>query len=244
MKERGIRMNLNEFNQPIGDKVNNFFEGKKPEIVEIIGKYAIIEKLSFKNHFEDLVEVYGLENDLKNWTYFPLEPFTNRNELKKYLEIIEKSEDPYFLSILDKKTKKVLGTFALMRIDAKNRVIEIGWILYSPELKRSRIATEAQYLVMKYVFETLQYRRYEWKCDNLNESSKNSALRLGFTKEGIFRQAQVYKGRNRDTAWFSILDKEWKDNKKRFEEWLREENFDENGNQIKSLSGIRINDEI
>ncbi|SQG47011.1 acetyltransferase [Streptococcus uberis] len=108
-------------------------------------------------------------------------------------------------------------------------------VFYSSELKRTVMATEAQYLVMKYVFENLRYRRYEWKCDSLNAPSRRSAERLGFTYEGTFRQAVIYKGRNRDTNWYSILDKEWTENKERLERWLDKSNFDENGNQIKPL---------
>lgn len=125
-----------------------------------------------------------------------------------------------------------------MRIDQQNRVIEVGWVIYSPTLKRSRIATEAQYLLMKYVFETLQYRRYEWKCDSLNKASMQAAKRLGFQFEGIFRRVAVYKGRNRDTAWFSMLEEEWQHMKPKFERWLAPENFDKNGQQLNSLNTI------
>lgn len=138
----------------------------------------------------------------------PIQRFESKLEFKDYLIQLIASLDPYYLTIIDNQTQKAVGTFSLMRIDNLNRVIEMGWIVYSPLLKRSREATEAQYLVMKYVFENLQYRRYEWKCDSLNEASNKSATRLGFTFEGTFRQSNVYKGRNRDTNWFSIIDKE------------------------------------
>lgn len=119
-----------------------------------------------------------------------------------------------------------------------NRVIEMGWVIYSDALQRTRMATEAQYLVMKYVFEEMQYRRYEWKCDHLNVPSHQAALRLGFTYEGTFRQALVNKGRNRDTDWFSMLDYEWEKNKQRLEKWLSDDNFTEDGQQIVSLREI------
>jgi RimJ/RimL family protein N-acetyltransferase len=125
-----------------------------------------------------------------------------------------------------------------MRNDMANRVIEMGWVIYSDALQRTRMATEAQYLVMKYVFEEMQYRRYEWKCDHLNVSSHQAALRLGFTYEGTFRQALVNKGRNRDTDWFSMLDYEWEKNKQRLEKWLSDDNFTEDGQQIVSLREI------
>lgn len=136
------------------------------------------------------------------------------------------------------QTGKSIGTFALMRIDPDNRVIEVGWVIYSPQLAQTRIATEAQFLLAQYVFETLQYRRYEWKCDSLNAPSRKAAERLGFIFEGIFRQAQVYYGRNRDTAWFSMLDCEWAEKKKRLQQWLSEDNFDENGQQKCALSAM------
>ena len=114
----------------------------------------------------------------------------------------------------------------------------MGWVFYSPQLQASKMATEAQFLVMQYVFENLKYRRYEWKCDSLNQASKNAAKRLGFSYEGTFRQALVYKNRNRDTDWFSILDKEWPNQKERFIKWLDDSNFDENGKQKKSLQDL------
>lgn len=139
---------------------------------------------------------------------------------------------------MDKQTQRAIGTFSLMRIDPANRVIEVGAVIYSSQLQRSRIATEAQYLLACYVFEELKYRRYEWKCDSLNERSRRAAERLGFTFEGIFRQAQVYHHRNRDTAWYSMLDSEWKIIKKRLEAWLNPDNFDEQGKQKQRLQDI------
>ena len=131
-----------------------------------------------------------------------------------------------------------MGSFALMRIDPANRVIEVGSITYSDRLKRTRMATEAQLLLAQYVFETLKYRRYEWKCDSLNQPSRNAALRLGFAYEGMFRQAIVYKGRNRDTCWYSMLDSEWPRVKRRLEKWLSDENFDAQGRQRVALRDI------
>lgn len=146
------------------------------------------------------------------------------------------SQDPYFFAIIDKATGKALGILSLLRINTKASSIEVGHIHYSSLLKRTRIATEVQYLLAKYVFETLEYRRYEWKCDSLNEPSKRAALRLGFTYEGTFRQALVYKGRTRDTDWFSITDKEWPNIKQQYEDWLDEKNFNSDGNQVNKLS--------
>lgn len=125
-----------------------------------------------------------------------------------------------------------------MRMDQANRVIEVGAVTYSPALKKTRMATEAQYLLARYVFEDLSYRRYEWKCDALNQASRKAAERLGFTYEGCFRQALVYKGRTRDTDWLSIIDQEWPAIKERFEAWLDPTNFDENGQQKQSLADM------
>jgi len=154
------------------------------------------------------------------------------------LERLEASEDPCTFVIIEAASNQVVGSFALMRIDPANRVIEVGSITYSDRLKRTRMATEAQLLLAQYVFETLKYRRYEWKCDSLNQPSRNAALRLGFTYEGMFRQAMVYKGRNRDTCWYSMLDSEWPRVKRRLEKWLSDDNFDAEGRQRVALGDI------
>lgn len=228
-------MRYNEYNQPVGDLIEDYSPGILPNIQSITGKTVTIEKINI-NHYDDLYEIYGPSSNPENLTYMSIQRFKSKLEFKDYLIQLIASVDPYYLTIIDNRTQKAVGTFALMRIDNVNRVIELGWIIYSPILKRSRQATEAQYLVMKYVFENLQYRRYEWKCDSLNEASNKSATRLGFTFEGTYRQAIVYKGRNRDTNWFSIIDKEWPANKLRLDSWLDDSNFDSNENQLKSLS--------
>ena len=144
-------------------------------------------------------------------------------------------KDRFYYVIIDKATGKALGTFSLMRIDQNNRVIEVGAVTFSPELRGTRIGTEAQYLLARYVFEELNYRRYEWKCDALNLPSRRAAERLGFVYEGTFRQAVVYKERTRDTDWLSMIDKDWAQVKARLEAWMATENFDKNGRQYKSL---------
>lgn len=225
----------NAFNQPIGLPLPQFSAGELPHIQQLIGQTVLVEKLDCHQH--DLFPLYS-QTPLQNWTYLPISPFENKEDFDEYALYLTRSADPYYLTILDKKSGQVLGTFSLMRIDRANRVIEVGWVLYSPELQRSRQATEAQFLLMKYVFDCLQYRRYEWKCDSLNMPSFKAAERLGFTFEGIFRNAAVYKGRSRDTAWFSIIDSEWGTLKNRFENWLDPSNFDEQGKQILRLSEL------
>ncbi|MDG2939267.1 GNAT family protein [Bisgaard Taxon 10/6] len=227
-------MRYNKFNQPIGEALPDFSVGKRPDVNVLEGHFCRLEKLSFAKHHNDLFAVYS--SPLENWTYLPLAPFIQKSDFDQFLQLLEHSQDPYYLAIIDKQTQQAVGTFALMRIDPNNRVIEVGWVIYSPQLQKTRIATEAQFLLAQYVFEDLKYRRYEWKCDSLNAPSRKAALRLGFTYEGTFRQAQVYKGRTRDTAWFSMLDSEWLSQKKRFQNWLSDSNFDEHGIQKTSLS--------
>ena len=170
------------------------------------------------------------------WTYLAESSVANEAEWDELFERLLRDSSKFYYVILDKNTQKALGTFALMRLDIANRVVEIGSVTYLPELQRTRIATEAQYLMARYVFEEMGYRRYEWKCDALNEPSKRAAERLGFTYEGRFRQAVVYKGRTRDTDWYSMIDQEWPKRKERFEKWLLPENFNEEGVQYHSLS--------
>jgi len=160
----------------------------------------------------------------------------------QYADYVRKEgvkSDPLHHAIVDSQSGKPVGTAALMRIDPNNGVIEIGHIVYSSRLKRTRSGTEAMYLFMRRAFDELGYRRYEWKCDSLNGPSRRAAERYGFRFEGIFRQAVVYKGRSRDTAWFSILDDEWPALRTAFEAWLAPENFGEDGTQRRSLSAIR-----
>ena len=158
-------------------------------------------------------------------------PFKNLKQLSNYI----KNTDCFFYAIYSKRHKKYCGLASYLRIQPKAGSIEVGYITYSPILKKTVEATETMYLMMKNVFETLKYRRYEWKCNNGNEKSKNAALRLGFKFEGVFRQAAVVKGRNRNTAWFSVIDKEWKKLKKGYLRYFSNKNLDKNFKQKRSL---------
>jgi RimJ/RimL family protein N-acetyltransferase len=169
------------------------------------------------------------------WTWLPEGPHADEAELRAAIEKKQNKQDAVFLAILPAATALAAGWASLMRPDPANGVIEVGFILYSPALQRTREATEAMYLMMRHVFENLGYRRYEWKCNALNEPSRSAALRLGFTFEGIFRQHMVVKGQNRDSAWFSMLDIEWPWRKQAFEAWLAPGNFDEAGRQKAGL---------
>lgn len=228
-------MPVNAFGQEIGEVLPDFQPAKWPERVRLEGRYTVLEPLSADKHAADLFAVYGPDSPQAMWTYLFQESMATMAELEDLLRQLETSSDRVYYAIEDKATGKALGTFSLMRIDQANGVIEVGAVTYSPALKRTRLATEAQYLLARYVFEELGYRRYEWKCDRLNAPSRQAALRLGFSYEGTFRQAVVYKGRSRDTDWFSILDGEWPDRKARFETWLAPDNFDQRGQQITRL---------
>ena len=228
-------MPVNEYGQMIGESVVGHTSGKLPAIDFLEGRYARIEALSVEKHAEDLLAVYGPDTPREMWTYLFQEPVADREELVSLLNQMLARKDRFFYAILDRETGKVLGTFSLMRIDQNNRVVEVGTVIFSPELRGTRIGTEAQYLLARYVFEELNYRRYEWKCDSLNLPSRRAAERLGFVYEGTFRQAVIYKGRTRDTDWLSMIDKDWARVKVRLEAWLAPENFDKNGRQYKSL---------
>ena len=228
-------MPVNEYGQMIGESMEGYTPGALPSIDFLEGRYARIEALSVEKHAEDLLAVYGPDSPREMWTYLFQPPVANLEELMVALKQRIERKDRFYYAIIDKATGKAMGTFSLMRIDQTNRVIEVGAVTFSPALKHTRMGTEAQFLLARYVFEELNYRRYEWKCDALNLPSRKAAERLGFIYEGTFRQAVIYKGRTRDTDWLSMIDKDWPKVKARFEAWLRPENFDKNGHQIKSL---------
>ena len=229
-------MKINELGQPIGDALPNFKPGDLPKMERLEGRYVIVECLSKDKHGADLYEIYGPDSPADMWTYLFQNPVQSQEEWSALLDQMLTAQDRFYYAIVDKESGKALGTFALMRINRGSRVNEVGSVTYSPQLKRTRLATEAQYLLARYVFEELEYRRYEWKCDALNQPSRYAAERLGFIYEGTFRQAVVYKGRNRDTDWLAMIDKDWPAVKIRLEKWLSPDNFDENGQQIKALS--------
>lgn len=172
------------------------------------------------------------------WTYLAYGPFAQLEEYERWLTERAASMDPLFQAFVDQASGNAAGVGTFMRIDAPAGTIEVGHIAMSPTLQRSPAATEAMYLMMRHAFE-LGYRRYEWKCDALNARSRRAAERLGFVFEGVFRQATVYKGRSRDTAWYSVIDSEWPVLREAFERWLDRDNFDASGLQRSSLGDIR-----
>lgn len=224
---------LNSLGQPIGSPVQ--WQAKTaPNFQVLTGQYCRLEPLSLE-HVDDLYTAFKADQDDRIWTYLPYGPFVEQTSFNTWLSKQVASLDPFFYSILN-AAGQAIGVASYLRIDPTNGVIEVGHINYSPALQKTPAATEAMYLMMRQVFEDLGYRRYEWKCDALNQPSRQAAKRLGFSFEGIFRQATVYKGRNRDTAWFSIIDSEWPSLKQKFETWLDASNFDATGRQIKSLN--------
>ena len=172
------------------------------------------------------------------WAYIPAGPFADDALLLVYIGECERNRERVFYAVRDVGGRAV-GFLSLMEIRPANRVVEVGNIIYSPALQRTPLGTEAQYLTARYAFETLGYRRHEWKCNSLNAPSRRAALRFGFTYEGIFRQHMIVKGRSRDTAWYSMLDSEWPSRKLAFERWLAPENFDKEGRQRTSLAALR-----
>ena len=173
------------------------------------------------------------------WTYLPRGPYASLAEFGAYAKTACQSDDPLVHTIIDNASELAVGTASYMRVEPQIGVIEVGSITYSPILQRTAAATEAMYLMMRRVFDELGYRRYEWKCDSLNAPSRAAAARLGFQYEGLFRQASMTRGRNRDTTWFSIIDREWPVLRAAFEAWLDPANFDPDGRQRQSLASFR-----
>ena len=229
----------NEYQQPIGAAVAGWKKRSLPPRIVIDGRYCRVEALSAKRHAADLYAAYSAAADGRDWTYMTVGPFADADAYRHYAEQAARSADPLHYAVIDRQSGRALGTLALMRIDAANGVIEVGCVAFSPALQRTRLATEAHFLLLKLVFDELGYRRYEWKCDSLNAPSRQAALRLGFCFEGIFRQALVYKGRTRDTAWFAIVDGEWPPLRAAYEAWLDPANFDAQGQQLRALGELR-----
>ena len=229
----------NAFGQPVGFALAAWKPPAPPSRAPLTGRYCTLEGLDAERHAGPLHAAYSEAPDGRDWTYLFPDPFASLGDYADYLRRESAKDDPLHYAIIDAATGKPAGTAALMRIDCANGVIEVGHVNYAPRLQHSRAGTEAMFLLMRYAFDVLGYRRYEWKCDCLNAPSRKAAERYGFVFEGIFRQAVLVKGRNRDTAWYSIIDREWPRIRAAFEEWLLPENFDSNGAQRQSLRAFR-----
>lgn len=206
-----------------------------PPRTEIQGRYARLEPLA-RSHVEGLREAHLEDPDGAMWRYLPVGPFADEKGYAQWVEAQRILPDPlhYAVRMAD---GRLGGTLSLMRITPAAGSIETGWLTFAPRLQRTREATEAVYLLMKWSFEA-GYRRFEWKCDAANRASRRAAERFGLSYEGIFRQATVVKGRNRDTAWFAAIDGEWAALRQAFETWLDPVNFDEGGRQKQRLSDL------
>ena len=220
---------MSETRLPIGKALPNWKPPARPARTAMWGHYCSVTPLDPKAHRNDLFTAFATDQDGRDWLYLPYGPFLDVADFSSWLDSAAEKDDPLFFSVID-TTGKASGLASYLRITPDSGSIEVGHIHFSPELQRTPAATEAMYLMMKHAFE-LGYRRYEWKCDALNERSRRAALRLGLSFEGIFRQATVVKGRNRDTAWYAAIDSEWPALQAAFQLWLSLENFDSAGQQ-------------
>lgn len=230
----------NHLGQPIGLLVADWQQPAFPSREPMQGRFCRLEALDPDRHAKELYEANSFDVDGRNWTYLPYGPFASFAEYRTWLNQWLTSNDPMFYAIIDQSTGKAVGVCSYLRIDPRHGSIEVGHINYSPLLQSKPAATEAMYLLMKRGFE-LGYRRYEWKCNSLNAKSRSAAQRLGLSYEGIFRQAAVFKGRNRDTAWYAAIDDEWPALNEAFQTWLDPDNFDQNGQQRIALSTLTSN---
>lgn len=228
-------MRLNSHGQPIGDALPDWKAPPRVTRTTLSGRYCRVEPLNAALHAEDLYAANALDTSGAGWTYLTVGPFDNAADYRTWVEKACSSDDPLFHAIIDLHTAKPVGVGAYMRIDAANGVVEIGNLRFSPLMQRTPVATESMYLMMKHAF-ALGYRRYEWKCDSFNAPSRRAAQRFGFSYEGVFRHAVIYKQRTRDTAWYSIINSEWPAIDAAFTRWLHPENFDVQGNQRVALS--------
>jgi RimJ/RimL family protein N-acetyltransferase len=233
----------NAIGQPVGAPLPDWSARPSPPCTAMTGRFCTVRPLDPARDAAELFAAFAEDRDGRMWTYLPREPYPSLAALRSWAEAACQTEDPLVHTIIDHATGEAVGTANYMRIEPAVGVIEIGSITYSPRLQRRPAGTEAMYLMMRRVFDELGYRRYEWKCNSLNAPSRSAALRLGFRYEGLFRQAQIVKGRNRDTAWFSIIDGEWPALKTGFEGWLDSTNFAADGTQRRSLASFRSNRE-
>ena len=224
----------NDLGQPIGLPVSGDFPRPTPPELPMQGRFCSVVPLDANLHARGLYRAFAKDADGRNWTYLPYGPFDRESDFVEWVQTSCTGTDPMFHTVLDTLGTPV-GMASYLRIEPAAGAIEVGHIHFSPLLQRKPQSTEVMYLMMRRVFDELGYRRYEWKCDALNAPSRSAAERLGVVFEGVFRQATHYKGRNRDTAWYSIIDSEWPRIRDAFQAWLAPENFDEAGQQRQPL---------
>ncbi|KIN75106.1 Acetyltransferase [Sulfitobacter noctilucae] len=221
--------------RPLGALLPHWTPPPAPDKIRLRGSFAELAPLSAEEHAALLYRAYAGHDEI--WDYMPNGPFSSAAQYHRWVRDHEGKPDPYFLAIRNLETDQWEGVASFLRVSPDAGSIEVGFISYSPSLQRTRASTEAMYLMMKWAFDA-GYRRYEWKCNALNLPSRVAAQRLGFSFEGVFRQAAVVKGRNRDTAWFAIIDAEWPALKEAFEAWLAPSNFDAKGQQRERLGDL------
>jgi RimJ/RimL family protein N-acetyltransferase len=233
-----MTIDQNHLGQEIGHALPHWAAPGRPSPTAMNGRFCSLVPLVPAAHAESLYAANCLDRDGANWTYLPYGPFADLATYREWLDKVAASPDTIFFTILDKPHDRPVGLAAYLRIDPTMGCIEVGHLNFSPLLQQRPAATEAMFLMMQNAF-SLGYRRYEWKCNALNLPSRRAAERLGFQFEGVFRQAAVVKDRNRDTAWFSVIDSEWSAVRDAFVAWLAPDNFDGSGSQHQSLSSLR-----
>jgi RimJ/RimL family protein N-acetyltransferase len=227
----------NALGQPIGPSLDGWQAPPRPPRTVIDGRWARLEPLDPDRHARALFDANALDADGRNWTYLPIGPFPTFAAYDEWLRRMAAGDDPLFFTLIDRDADRPVGVASYLRIDPAAGSIEVGHINFSPLAQRTRAATEAMFLMMRHAF-GLGYRRYEWKCDALNAPSRAAAERFGFAYEGLFRQATIYKGRSRDTAWYSIVDHEFPAIERAFGQWLAPDNFDAEGRQRQRLADL------
>jgi RimJ/RimL family protein N-acetyltransferase len=236
-KEWRLQQEQNTLGQPLGFKVEGWAAPERPGRKALSGRTCIVEPLDAARHAAPLYEANSLDKEGRSWTYLAYGPFPAFDDYEKWFVQAQTSSDPLFFAIIDRAVNLAVGIASYLRIDPASGSIEIGHLHFSPLLQRTPAATEAIFLMIDRAFQ-LGYRRVEWKCNSLNMTSRRSAQRLGFSFEGTFRQATVVKGRNRDTAWYAIIDGEWPALRRAFVRWLDPANFAPDGSQILALSAL------
>lgn len=228
---------LNALGQPVGQRIDRWQPAELPPCKALTGIYCRLEPLDIDTHARALYDANAADQSGAMWTYLPYGPFESFTAYQDWMRAACSSSDPLFYTIFDLTTGRAVGLASYLRIDPKIGSIEVGHLAYSPALQRRPAATEAMYLLMAQAF-ALGNRRYEWKCNALNQPSRIAAQRLGFSYEGVFRQASIVKGRNRDTAWYALTDQDWPALQEAFVTWLAPSNFDDHGNQRQRLSAL------
>jgi RimJ/RimL family protein N-acetyltransferase len=220
---------------PVGPRLPHAGPAPRPERIVLEGRHARLEPLDARRHFDDLYRASTVPDAAARFQYLAVEPPRDRADFEAWVTQSAASPDPFYFVVIDKRTGRAEGRQSLMRIDLPNRVIEIGDIYWGPAIAQTAVSTEANFLFARYAFDTLGYRRYEWKCNALNFPSRRSAERFGFTFEGHFRRSNIVKGRTRDTTWYSMVEDEWPALRRAYEGWLAAANFDGAGRQKRKL---------